>query len=103
MGNFLNDSFSKKLLMLNEKISYVSLICIIIFLFMLSINFKLNYLIIFKNFLFYRKNKKEIDKNVNQIVENDLTESKPDIQENFTFDNFSKKKKKKEILSNYLL
>ena len=52
VGNFLNDSFSKKLLMLNEKISYVSLICLIIFLFVLSINFKLNYLIIFKNFFF---------------------------------------------------
>ena len=96
VGNFLNDSFSKKLLIINEKISYVSLICIIIFLFMLSINFKLNYLITFKNFLFYRKNKKEIDINANQIIKDDLTESKPDIQENFTFDNFSKNKKEKK-------
>ena len=59
VGNFLAESFIKEIVIINEDISYYFLITFIIILFFQSINFKFNYLISFKNFLFKRNTKKE--------------------------------------------
>ena len=90
IGNFLNDSFFKKLIVLNEQIFYFSSIFFIIFFFMLSINFKFNYFINIKNNFLKRKEEKNLASNKNENLENNITQKNSDIQENFTFDNFSK-------------
>ena len=55
VGNFLNVILFKKLLVFNEQISYVCLLLLLIFLFLMSINFKLYYLIIALNFYLEKK------------------------------------------------
>ena len=92
VGNFFMGSYLKKILIINEQISYFSLIFFIVVLFLFSINFKLDYLIKIKNFIFKSKLKKEVVLSGNQIEESNPIKSGKYIQENFTFDNFSQSK-----------
>ena len=96
IGNFLAESFIKEIVIINEDISYYFLITFIIILFLQSINFKFNYLILFKNFLFKRNTKKENSLQQKQIYESNLIQSETDVQENFTFDNFSQQKNQRK-------
>ena len=96
IGNFLAESFIKEIVIINEDISYYFLITFIIILFLQSINFKFNYLILFKNFLFKRNTKKEKSLQQKQIYESNLIQSETDVQENFTFDNFSQQKNQRK-------
>ena len=96
IGNFLAESFIKEIVIINKDISYYFLITFIIILFLQSINFKFNYLISFKNFLFKRNTKKEKSLEQKQIYESNLIQSETEIQENFTFDNFSQKKNQRK-------
>ena len=96
VGNFLAESFIKEIVIINKDISYYFLITFIIILFLQSINFKFNYLISFKNFLFKRNTKKEKSLEQKQIYESNLIQSETEIQENFTFDNFSQKKNQRK-------
>ena len=96
IGNFLAESFIKEIVIINKDISYYFLITFIIILFLQSINFKFNYLISFKNFLFKRNTKKEKSLEQKQIYESNLIQSETDVQENFTFDNFSQQKNQRK-------
>ncbi len=95
IGNFFNKSFLEKLAKSNTDISYICLLFIIIFLFLLSINFKLKHFIIVKNYFFKKDNKKEFTLSEKQNLDENINQDKIGIQENFTFDNFSKIKKEK--------
>lgn len=96
VGNFLAESFIKEIVVINKDISYYFLITLIIILFLQSINFKFNYLISFKNFLFKRNTKKEKSLEQKQVYESNLTQSETEVQENFTFDNFSQQKNQRK-------
>ena len=96
VGNFLAESFIKEIVIINKDISYYFLITFIIILFLQSINFKFNYLISFKNFLFKRNTKKEKSLEQKQVYESNLTQSETEVQENFTFDNFSQQKNQRK-------
>ena len=96
IGNFLAESFIKEIVIINKDISYYFLITFIIILFLQSINFKFNYLISFKNFLFKRNTKKEKSLEQKQIYESNLIQSETEVQENFTFDNFSQQKNQRK-------
>ena len=96
VGNFLAESFIKEIVIINRDISYYFLITFIIILFLQSINFKFSYLISFKNFLFKRNTKKEKSLEQKQVYESNLTQSETEVQENFTFDNFSQQKNQRK-------
>ena len=96
VGNFLAESFIKEIVIINKDISYYFLITFIIILFLQSINFKFNYLISFKNFLFKRNTKKEKSLEQKKVYESNLTQSETEVQENFTFDNFSQQKNQRK-------
>jgi len=76
IGKFLEDTFLGKLTNLNQQISYYFLIIVIFFLFLISINFKLNsflnYIKIIFKFIF---RKKEKNSNVDEININQYTKS----------------------------
>jgi len=86
VGKFLEKTFLASLINLNQEISYYILIIIILSLFLISINFKLNscvnYIKILFKFLFKKKEKNLIDneKNINPI-----TETIEPIQEDLPF------------------
>jgi len=96
IGIFLSESFLKKIFFLDKKISYFFLLFIFIMLFLLSINFKLNHVKIFINFIFKDRSKNEIEKDIKQNIEINPREIETNFQENFTFDNFSQSKNEKK-------
>ena len=96
VGNFLTDSFITKIIMINEQLSYFCFIFIIITLFLLSINFKLYYLAILKKFFYRKKVQNDETFDAQEKYEKNLSQSENDIQENFTFDNFSQTKNGKK-------
>ncbi len=96
VGNFLADSFIKEIIILNMEISYYFLVTFIIILFLKSINFKLNYLIFIKNLFFKKKAEIVPSSEQKQIYKTDFTQNETEIQENFTFDNFSHQKNYKK-------
>ncbi|OCW82500.1 cell division protein [Pelagibacteraceae bacterium GOM-A3] len=90
VGNLFEESFLINLININHQISYVILIFLISFFFLLSINFKFRSL---GNILkIFGKSKKIPSKNVvesfeeNMISENDYINNETRIQENFSFD-----------------
>ena len=89
IGIILSDSFLKKIFILDEQISNFFLLFSFALLFLLSINFKLKHLKIFKNFILKDKSKFEIEKNIKKHTEVDFKKIESSVQENFTFDNFS--------------
>ena len=96
VGNFLTDSFITKIIMINEQLLYFCFIFIIITLFLLSINFKLYYLAILKKFFYRKKVQNDETFDAQEKYEKNLSQSENDIQENFTFDNFSQTKNGKK-------
>ncbi|MDC2995875.1 DNA translocase FtsK [Candidatus Pelagibacter sp.] len=96
VGNFLNVVLFKKLLIFNEQISYFCLLLLFMFLFLMSINFKLYYLIIALKFLFKKRTNNKTLVNKKENTDIDLPKINSDIQENFTFDNFSQLKNEKQ-------
>ncbi len=96
IGNFLTSGFLKQLVMVNEIISYYCLIFVIIFFFLLSISFKLNYFVVFINYFFKRKAKNYVTINEKENKDKTIIKDNTDLQENFTFDNFSKNKNEKQ-------
>ena len=98
IGNFFVNSFLKEILILNEQVSYISLIIFVFILFLLSINFKIKYLIVIKNFFLKKRTNQEISTNEKVNIEDNLIMPKNDIQENFTFDNFSQERNGKKKL-----
>ncbi len=84
VGNYFYNEIFFKILNLNAEISYYALLSIFIILFLISINFKLNWLTSFKKFL---KNKKNIIPNEKaKYNEEDIVIS-DDVQESFSFIN----------------
>ena len=88
IGKYLESNFLGYLTNINQKISYYILIIIILLLFLISINFKLNYFLnsiktLFK-FLYRKKEKNSIN---NEIIINQNTETKNinPIQEDLPF------------------
>ena len=96
VGNFLNVVLFKKLLIFNEQISYFCLLLLFMFLFLMSINFKIYYLIIALKFLFKKRTNNKTLVNNKENTDIDLPKINSDIQENFTFDNFSQLKNEKQ-------
>jgi len=98
IGNFFQNTFLHSLISLNEKIFYYVLIIITIWLFLISINFSINYLInIFKIILIFSKN--IISKN-NTIKEDyaekykfDATTSQTLVQEDLPFNTTNSEQK----------
>ena len=88
IGNYLNENFFKKLISLNENISYYFLIILITVLFFLSVNFSLKKFFNFLkkiNFLNSKKNKNYTDKSevINEYIPQE--EIKNLIQEDLPF------------------
>ncbi len=90
LGNLLRETFLINLIILNQQISYIILICLIILFFLLSIKFNLKFLkSLITTFL---KQKKEVSKNIidtNDAIiksEKDYTNNETRVQENFSFD-----------------
>ena len=89
VGEYLNNTFLKSLILINDKIFFYILILIIIIFFLISINFSIKNLIIFfekiKNFLNKNDNKNYTDKSeiINEYIPQD--EIKNLIQEDLPF------------------
>ena len=89
VGEYLNNTFLKSLILINDKIFFYILILIIIIFFLISINFNIKNLIIFfekiKNFLNKNDNKNYTDKSeiINEYIPQD--EIKNLIQEDLPF------------------
>jgi len=86
VGKFLEKTFLASLINLNKEISYYILIIIILSLFLISINFKLNscvnYIKILFKFLFKKKEKNLIN---NEKIVNPITETTNFVQEDLPF------------------
>jgi DNA segregation ATPase FtsK/SpoIIIE, S-DNA-T family len=95
VGQFLSETFLSKLINLNQQISYFSLIFIILFLFLISVNFKISIFLKFLKktfiFLFTKKEKNYTNENelINQYIPED--EIKNLIQEDLPFIKSTKK------------
>ena len=89
VGSYLDQTFLKSLIQINEKIFYYLLIILIIFLFLISINFKLmNFYISIKKFLsLFSKNDNKNYTNKNEIISEYIPqdEIKNLIQEDLPF------------------
>ena len=86
IGKFLENTFLISLINLNHKISYYILIIIILLLFLISINFKLNSFLNFIKILFkfiFRKKEKNLFNN--EKIINPITENTNLIQEDLPF------------------
>ena len=98
IGKILSNSFLKNIILSADKISYYILIALIIFFFLLSVNFKLNSLISKFKHLFL---KKKIDERVKDLVSNANNEAsfveQTRVQENFTFERSTKIKNSQKI------
>jgi len=86
VGKFLEKTFLTSLININQEISYYILIIIILSLFLISINFKLNsfvnYIKMLFQFLFKRKEKNLIN---NEKISNTITETTNLVQEDLPF------------------
>ena len=90
IGSLFKETFLINLIKLNNQISYIILIFLIIVFFLLSINFKLKYLKTITT-IFLKSKKvanKRIEDNIdeNLINENDYVNVETRVQENFSFD-----------------
>ena len=90
VGNFLQNTFLSNLINLNKDISYYILLILIIFLFLVSINFSISFLKNFFKTLFIiiKKRKKDEIKNFDNnqdVIESTSESSKKLIQENLPF------------------
>ncbi len=90
IGSLFEETFFINLIKLNNQISYIILIFLIIVFFLFSINFKLKYLKTIT--IIFSKSKKVANKSIvdkideNLINENDYINVETRIQENFSFD-----------------
>jgi len=86
VGKFLEKTFLASLINLNQEITYYVLIIIILSLFLISVNFKLNscinFLKILLNFIFKKKEKNSIN---NERYADPINENKEPIQEDLPF------------------
>ncbi len=92
VGNFLVGVFFQNMVILNNQILNYFLITLTIILFFKSINFELKYLNFIKNLFSKRKAGNDSSSEQKQIYKEELTKNEIEIQENFTFDNFSQQK-----------
>jgi len=86
VGKFLEKTFLASLINLNQEITYYVLIIIILSLFLISVNFKLNscinFIKILLNFIFKKKEKNSIN---NERYADPINENKEPIQEDLPF------------------
>ena len=97
VGEMLSNSFFLSLVKLNEQISFYILIVLVIFLFLLSINFKMNFILSVIKFLFRKKNEdhnKSENFNQNEKV---LDTNTSRVQSNFSFEDITKPKSNSKI------
>ncbi len=97
VGNIIFNNLFKNIILSGGNFSFYFLLLISIFFFLKSINFKLNYLVgKFKNII---EKKQDNDENLDNLKEN-FSEQNPKlettrVQENFSFENTSKRNKQK--------
>ena len=97
VGEMLSNSFILSLVKLNEQIAFYILIVLVIFLFLLSINFRINFILSVIKFLFRKKNE-DLNKaeNLNQN-EKILDTNTSRVQSNFSFEDITKPKSNSKI------
>ena len=97
VGEMLSNSFFLYLVKLNEQIAFYILIVLVIFLFLLSINFRINFILSVIKFLFRKKNEdyNKVD-NLNQN-EKILDTNTSRVQSNFSFEDITKPKSNSKI------
>ena len=97
VGEMLSNSFILSLVKLNEQIAFYILIVLVIFLFLLSINFRINFILSVIKFLFRKKNTdyNKVD-NLNQN-EKVLDTNTSRVQSNFSFEDITKPKSNSKI------
>ena len=97
VGEMLSNSFFLSLVKLNEQIAFYILIVLVIFLFLLSINFRINFILSVIKFLFRKKNTdyNKVD-NLNQN-EKVLDTNTSRVQSNFSFEDITKPKSNSKI------
>ena len=104
VGNYLNESFLKKIIMINETVFYYVLIILVTYLFLISINFNLlNFYNFIKNIIkFFNKKEHKNYTNKNEIINEYIPqdEIKNLIQEDLPF---IKADKKNEVNLKYKL
>ena len=97
VGEMLSNSFILSLVKLNEQIAFYILIVSVIFLFLLSINFRINFILSVIKFLFRKKNEdhnKSENFNQNEKV---LDTNTSRVQSNFSFEDITKPKSNSKI------
>ena len=97
VGEMLSNSFFLSLVKLNEQIAFYILIVLVIFLFLLSINFRINFILSVIKFLFRKKNEdhnKSENFNQNEKV---LDTNTSRVQSNFSFEDITKPKSNSKI------
>ena len=97
VGEMLSNSFFLSLVKLNEQIAFYILIVLVIFLFLLSINFRINFILSVIKFLFRKKNEdhnKAENFNQNEKV---LDTNTSRVQSNFSFEDITKPKSNSKI------
>ena len=97
VGEMLSNSFILSLVKLNEQIAFYILIVLVIFLFLLSINFRINFILSVIKFLFRKKNEdhnKSENFNQNEKV---LDTNTSRVQSNFSFEDITKPKSNSKI------
>ena len=97
VGEMLSNSFFLSLVKLNEQIAFYILIVLVIFLFLLSINFRINFILSVIKFLFRKKNEdhnKSENLNQNEKV---LDTNTSRVQSNFSFEDITKPKSNSKI------
>ena len=93
----LSNSFILSLVKLNEQIAFYILIVLVIFLFLLSINFRINFILSVIKFLFRKKNEDHNKaENLNQN-EKILDTNTSRVQSNFSFEDITKPKSNSKI------
>ena len=97
VGEMLSNSFILSLVKLNEQIAFYILIVLVIFLFLLSINFRINFILSVIKFLFRKKNEDHNKaENLNQN-EKILDTNTSRVQSNFSFEDITKLKTNSKI------
>ena len=97
VGEMLSNSFFLSLVKLNEQIAFYILIVLVIFLFLLSINFRINFILSVIKFLFRKKNEDHNKaENLNQN-EKILDTNTSRVQSNFSFEDITKPKSNSKI------
>jgi len=96
-GEMLSNSFFLSLIKLNDQIAFYILIVLVIFLFLLSINFRINFILGVIKFLFRKKNEDHNKtENLNQN-EKILDTNTSRVQSNFSFEDITKLKTNSKI------